>query len=223
LRNSALSTEVGIAIILTIVAIATAMILSGSQGLSDSIINANHMNEMRSSFALLKSNLDKVVFDNFPSRITQVNVYDGSFFLKSSGNITIGNATVPLYSFIYEKDVVKIVLENDAVFTYYGSDYVIDYYPRVLKAGDTVLFPVIEFRGSESVGGKAKVIVRFENLGGGIFEVDNLSIESENLNAWKQILEDSEINYTEIGDKIYLNETRVFVKYSLVSVEIMSG
>ncbi|ADC65088.1 hypothetical protein Ferp_0922 [Ferroglobus placidus DSM 10642] len=222
-RDKALSTEVGIAIILTIVAIATGMILSGSKVLSESIISSNHMSEMRSSYVLLKSNLDKVVFDSFPSRNTQITIYEGTFYLQRSGNVSLRNTTIPLYSFVYEKDDVRIVLENDAVFTYYGDRFVLDYAPRVLKAGDTVLFPVIEFSSFESIGGKAKVIIGFENLGGGVFEANNVTIESVNADAWESILKEVGVNYTRVGDRIFLNESKILVKYSLVSLEILSG
>ncbi len=218
--NKGVSTEVGLIIILTVIAIAVGSILTSSRMMTESIITSNHESEMRASIILLKSNFDKVVYRNFPSRETEIRVFEGSLSYENKSYIIIGGEKYYLGSIVYESGNMKIILENGALFTYYGDDFVIDQYPNAISLNKTSIFPLIQIKmqGSMSVGGEVTLRIRIVNLGGGVIKTESFKIYSENIDVWERILKDRGFNYTRYPDHLEVNE-EVYLKSSIVGVE----
>ncbi|MFO7966680.1 MAG: hypothetical protein R6U44_03675 [Archaeoglobaceae archaeon] len=219
------SNQVGLILIFGLVIIAMGMIYSGTKPIVDGAVNSNHEMEIAQAFDLLYANLNKVVFEDVPVRVTEMRTYKGSITVSDSSYIKFDNSTINLGRITYQEGNREIIVENGGVFEKYETATLISKEPKVITAGNTTVLPVISLRDMGSTSGEGILRIRLDQLGSGTFEAENktITIHSSLKDKWIEILQDKNFSVTTNGDTINATcqSEKLLIRYTSIKVEML--
>jgi hypothetical protein len=224
--SKAVTTQFGLVLIFGLVVAAISMIYVGSKPIVDGVIKANHEMELEQSLNLLHANLMKVAFEGVPSRVTEMKTYEGYLSILNTSYVIVGNnTTIYIGQIVYGGENRDVVIENGGVFAVYRNGTLILQHPLIICRGDTTLLPIIQLEGSGSTGGRGVLRVRFDSIGGGVFEATNKTVvvHSELRDVWADLLEDANFTVTLSGDDIIAtcNSDKLLIKYVYIRIELL--
>jgi Tfp pilus assembly protein PilZ len=134
----------------------------------------------------------KITSIGIPSRVIETKTYEGTYTIKPTGNITVGNQTIQMYSLVYENYPFYLAMENGALFRKTNGNYTILEPPLIVTSGNTTIVAVIELYGDLATAGKGVLRIRLSNLENvrqNITTNNTIVVQSSHVDAWKDFFE----------------------------------
>lgn len=248
--NDAVSEMVDYSIILSIIILATGIIVVAGVPMLEDMQEVQHTENIRQSFEVMAMNMNKVVFGNAPSQSVELKMYGGVLSVagdnyigidlqvwnSSAGSIEMQSALgyeVKNIENSYQDTIISY--ENTGVWAKYeeGKSVMVSE-PRFTFANDVMVIPVALIGGTDSISGSglsrvtadsgSKKVYKYENV-----SMMNASITSDYFESWGRYLNESlqmqiviedSDNRTINCSKIYPTNIDVYVIYSPMKITI---
>lgn len=248
--DDAVSEMVDYSIILSIIILATGIIVVAGVPMLEGMQEVQHTENIRQSFEVLALNMNKVVFGHSPSQSVELKMYGGALSVADNNYISIdlqvwnstSNDTEMQSAVGFEVKNLEnsyqgttISYENTGVWAKYeeGKAVMVSE-PRFTYANNVLVIPVALIEGTDSISGSglsrvtadagSKKVYKYENV-----SMINTSITSNYFEAWgryfneslqMQIVDEDSGNKTVNCSRNYLNNIDVYVIYSPMEVTI---
>jgi hypothetical protein len=207
-EDGAVSEMVDYSIILSIMILATGIIVVAGVPMLEHMQETQHTENIKQSFKVLAPNINKVVFGNAPSQSVELKMYGGSLSVTRNNYINISmqvwNDSASSFETVsfgkqmgnIENDFqgTLISYENSGVWTRYSlGESVMLAQPRFTYANNVLVIPDASFSGSSSVSGSGLVRVTADAGRRSIESYQNVSqvnitIRSNYFEAWERYL-----------------------------------
>lgn len=240
--ESAVSEVVDFIIIFGVMLMSVSMIVVYGYPIVDHMQDMNHMENVRQSFVVLKSNLNKVVFGEAPSQSVELKLYGGSLSVTGSSTINIScqvwnqtSASLETRSFDRqtrmietEYEDISFSYENTGVWAQYPTgDAIMVSKPQFSSNDAKLIIPISLIAGSSSTGGSGLVSIVAEGGEANLHKYQNVSevdidITSDYYKGWGRYLNESlgmsvstdDVNKSAYGQKQYSENIDVHIIYS---------
>lgn len=209
--DDAVSELVDFSIILSIILLATAIIVVAGYPLIQHLQENQHSENIVQSFQVLAPNINKVVKGSAPSQSIELKMYGGSLSVSSTSymeiNLKVWNSTNGSYDTeIFSKHIGTIEnnykntfvsYENTGIWSRYeNGQSIMKLEPLFSFSDDILLIPFSSLSGSSSISGSGLVSV---TANGGRRTIEryynvsqvSISIKSDYFKAWEKYLNES--------------------------------
>ncbi|WMW21558.1 hypothetical protein RE476_09175 [Methanolobus mangrovi] len=247
--DDAVSEMVDYSIILSIILLATGIIVVAGVPMLEHIQETQHTDNIKQSFQVLAPNVNKVVFGNAPAQSVELKMYGGSLSVTKDNYINISmqvwnnSAGSPeTVSFGRQMGNIEndfqntlICYENSGVWAKYASgDSVMVAEPRFTYANNVLVIPDASVSGSSSVSGSGLVRVTADAGRRSIESYRNVSqvnvtVTSDYFKAWEKFLNErlemstidiNETTQTVLAGKSYTENIDVYIIKAAMDVTI---
>ncbi|MDP2216240.1 MAG: hypothetical protein Q8J68_02995 [Methanolobus sp.] len=247
--EDAVSEMVDFSIILSIMLLATGIIVVAGAPLLENTQNMQHTENIRQGFEVLALNLNKVVQGKAPSQSVEMKMYGGSLSVTGESymdiDLKVWNSSANAFETQSPGGKMRMVennfqdttisYENTGVWTKYstGQSLMVSE-PRFTYANNVLVIPIAKIGGSTSISGSGlvrvtadsgrKTVEAYENV-----SQVNITVTSEYFEAWGRYLNESLLmpivmvdadNKTINLSKDYLTNIDVYVASSPMTVTI---
>ncbi|TGC07305.1 DUF7289 family protein [Methanolobus halotolerans] len=248
--EDAVSEMVDFSIILSIMLLATGIVVVAGVPMLENTQNTQHTENIRQGFEVLALNMNKVVQGNAPSQSVEMKMNGGSLAVAGDNyiavDLTVWNSSanaseiqsavgsrIKMIKNSYQGNTVSY--ENTGVWAKYGNGQaVIVSEPRFTYANNVLVIPFAKINGRDHLSGSGLVRVTAD---GGRRNVDsyenvsqvNISVTSDYFEAWGRYLNESmqmsivavdSTNKTINASKEYIPNIDVYVTSSPITVTI---
>ena len=247
--EDAVSEMVDFSIILSIMLLATGIIVVAGVPLLENTQNMQHTENIRQGFEVLALNLNKVAQGNAPSQSVEMKMYGGSLSVAGDNYISIdlqvwNSSANDFENFAFGNEIRKIEnsfqdttvsYENTGVWAKHstGQSLMVSE-PRFTYANNVLVIPIVKIGGSTSISGSGLVRVTADSERKTVEAYQNVSqvnitVTSEYFEAWGRYLNESlqmpivmaDTNNKTINlSKDYLTNIDVYVASSPMTVTI---
>mgnify|MGYP000235144480 CR=1 FL=1 len=223
--DEAVSEVIGYIIILGIVFISFGLIFFNATAIFTDTEETERLENAQRGFTVLQSNVDEVVFGESPRQETKVRLGGGSVsvanqrtrvVLEVDGDEIRNRTLSPIEYTLGDEGVTY---ENGAIFRQLVGEVTMASEPGWVIRDDMVSIPSIRTFGGGSVGGDGTASVRTASAGDAFIErvpadterTVNVTIVSENADAWNRYMEDfeAEDDVGVVDNVTQINEDRV--------------
>jgi len=248
--EDAVSEMVDFSIILSIMLLATGIIVVAGTPMLENTQIMQHTENIRQGFEVLALNMNKVVQGNAPSQSVEMKMYGGSLSVAGNNNyigidLRVWNSSANDFEMKYPVDITlkniedrfqdtAISYENTGVWAKYGNGQsVMVSEPRFTYANNVLVIPIANIDGTTSLSGSGLIRVTAD---GGRKAVDtyenvsqvNITVTSDYFEAWGRYLNESlqmpividTDNKTINASKEYFTNIDVYIASSPMTVTI---
>jgi len=248
--EDAVSEMVDFSIILSIMLLATGIIVVAGTPMLENTQRMQHTENIRQGFEVLALNMNKVVQGNAPSQSVEMKMYGGSLSVAGNNNyigidLRVWNSSTTAFEMKYPVDITlkniedrfqdtAISYENTGVWAKYdnGQSLMVSE-PRFTYANNVLVIPIANIDGTTSLSGSGLIRVTAD---GGRKTVDtyenvsqvNITVTSDYFEAWGRYLNESlqmpividTDNKTINASKEYFTNIDVYIASSPMTVTI---
>jgi hypothetical protein len=247
--DDAVSEMVDYSIILSIILLATGIIVVAGVPMLEHMQETQHTDNIKQSFQVLAPNVNKVVFGNAPAQSVELKMYGGSLSVTGNNYINISmqvwNNTAGLSETVsfgkqmgnIENDFQNTLIsyENSGVWARYESgESIMVAEPRFTYANNVLVIPDASVSGRSSVSGSGLVRVTADAGRRSIESYQNVSqvnitITSDYFEAWERFLNEhlematievNETSQTVLASKNYTENIDVYIVKAAMDVTI---
>lgn len=247
--DDAVSEMVDYSIILSIILLATGIIVVAGVPMMEHMQETQHTENIKQSFQVMALNINKVVFGNAPSQSVELKMYGGALSVTGNSQIDItmqiwNSSAGSFNSSFYGKQMRKIEndfhdtaigYENTGVWAKYDSgEAIMVSEPRFTCANNVLVIPDGSVSGTDSISGSGLVRVTTDAGRRSIESYENvshinISIRSDYFEAWERYLNESlrmqivdvdAANYTFTASKDYNPNIDVHIVGAAMDVTI---
>lgn len=247
--DDAVSEMVDYSIILSIILLATGIIVVAGMPMLEHMQETQHTNNIKQSFQVLAPNVNKVVFGNAPAQSVELKMYGGSLSVKGNNYINISmqvwnNSAGSSETLSFGKKMgnvendfqdTLVSYENSGVWARYSSgESIMLVQPRFTYANNVLMIPDASMSGSSSVSGSGLVRVTADAGRRSIESYQNVSqvnitIASDYFEAWERYLNEhldmstidvNETTQTVLAGKSYTENIDVYIVKATMDVTI---
>ncbi|WP_342303918.1 hypothetical protein [Methanolobus sp. ZRKC5] len=247
--DDAVSEMVDYSIILSIILLATGIIVVAGVPMLEHMQETQHTENIKQSFKVLAPNVNKVVFGNAPAQSVELKMHGGSLSVTGNNYINISmqvwnNSAGSSETLSFGKKMgnvendfqdTLISYENSGVWARYSSgDSIMLAQPRFTYANNVLAIPDASISGSSSVSGSGLVRVTADAGRRSIESYQNVSevnitITSDYFEAWERYLNEhlgmstielNETTQTVLAGKIYTENIDVYIVKAAMDVTI---
>ncbi len=247
--DDAVSEMVDYSIILSIILLATAIIVVAGVPMLEHMQETQHTDNIKQSFQVLAPNVNKVVFGNAPAQSVELKMYGGSLSVTRNNYINISmqvwnNSAGSSETVSFERKMgniendfqnTLISYENSGIWAKYSSgDSIMVAEPRFTYANNVLVIPDASISGSSSVSGSGLVRVTADAGRRSIESYQNVSqvsitVTSDYFEAWERYLNEhlematinvNETTQTVLAGKSYTENIDVYIIKAFMDVTI---
>lgn len=237
-NNAAVSETLGYILLFAIVTLSMGVIYLIGYPILETNMEANIFESAEQSFMVLKSNLDRVAFDQTPVKVLKMKLQGSSISVSNQSTITIsysGNPPLPIETgeIVFRKGDKTLTYEMGGLFKAYPPDaeVAVSKPPIYVTTNDNVditTIGVVDLNGNDHAAGKGIATLTLRH-GSSILKRSSsstnvtLNINSSYAPKWEEYLE--EVGFT-IGNasdstvSAYKNNTMLVVSIHEVDVDI---
>ncbi|MFP4655299.1 MAG: hypothetical protein ACLFMM_06460 [Methanohalobium sp.] len=248
LSDHAVSEVVDFVILLGVMLLAVTVIGVAGFPLIDHMQEVEHTENIRQSYSVLATNINKIVFDNAPSQSVELKMSGGSLSIIGNSLINITakkwNSTTDSYEYrTFERQMrmieneyegTSICYENTGTWAKYplGKSIAITQ-PRFSFNGEVLVVPITLVSGSSSRSGQGIVRVVSDGGGSNVYSYQNVSeidikVTSQYYQGWGTYFDNAlgmdvtvyDANNTINAHKNYTDNIDVHIIYSPISATI---
>lgn len=208
ISDSAVSEMVDYSIILSIIVLATGIIVVAGVPMLEHMQEMQHTENIKQSFQVLAPNMNKVILGNSPAQSVELKMYGGALSVTDGGFIDISmqtwnssSSSFEVLSFSKQMGNIQnqyldtvISYENSGVWAKYDSgESVLVFRPHFIYANNVLVIPDASISGSSSLSGSGLVRVTADAGTRSIESYQNVSqlnmtITSDYFEAWERYL-----------------------------------
>lgn len=246
--DGAVSEMVDYSIILSIIILATAIIVVAGVPMLEHMQETQHTENIKQSFQVLAPNVNKVVFGNAPAQSVELKMYGGSLSVIKNNYINISmqtwnNSASSFETVSFGKQMgniendfqgTLISYENSGIWAKYSSgDAIMLAEPRFTYANNVLVIPDASISGASSISGSGLVRVTADAGRRSIESYQNISqinitITSDYFKAWEKFLNEhlemttyvNDTSQTVLASKNYTENIDVYIVKAAMDVTI---
>lgn len=193
--DTAVSEAIGFIIILSIIMLSISMLWAGSGPIIETLQTGTHFQEMANSFKILHKNINRVAFDEAPSRISELIINEGTMTISQGSTFTINGTTYPMGSVAYHLDENSVAYEGGGLWARYGDNSVMQYAPGISISNDVPVIVVVRTSGNTSIGGEGLVRISISSSVGtqlpSATTNTTVIVKSDYYKAWERYFKDT--------------------------------
>ena len=193
--DTAVSEALGFIIILGIIMISMSALWASSGPIIENLQTGTHFQEMANSFKIIHKNINRVVFDEAPSRISELVIKDGTMTISQGSTFTIDNITYPMGSIAYHLDENSVAYEGGGLWTKYKDNSVMQYAPSISISNNRPVIIVVCTSGNTSIGGEGLVRISISSSVGthipNTTSNTTIVVQSDYYKAWERYFIDT--------------------------------
>ncbi|MCK5660464.1 MAG: hypothetical protein KAH86_03825 [Methanosarcinales archaeon] len=232
--DTAVSEALGFIIILSIIMLSMTALWASSGPIIETLQTGTHFQEMANSFKILHKNINRVAFDEAPSRISELIMKDGTMTVSQVSTFTINGTTYNMGSIAYYLDENSVAYEGGGLWTKYGDNSVMQYAPGISISNNTPVIIVVRTSGNTSIGGEGLVRISISSRVGTQIPSTTTNttvvVHSEYYKAWERYFKDTlglssttnnSTAQTVTADFADIGATRMIYKEKVISARVL--
>src|SRR5665648_849475 len=193
--DTAVSEALGFIIILGIIMLSMSALWASSGPLIETLQTGTHFQEMANSFKIIHKNINRVVFDEAPSRISELIMKDGTMTISQGSNFTINGTTYSMGSIAYHLGENSVAYEGGGLWTKYKDNSVMQYAPSISISNNTPVIIVVRTSGNTSIGGEGLVRISISSTAATQIPSTTINttvvVQSDYYKAWERYFIDT--------------------------------